>query len=145
MRRVTLNWAHAAYAQALAALLVLLVALPLGAVHRVQYFCKMMGRVMDTCCCSKADAVQSVHRPAARPEIKAADCCEKLESAARHGAPAVRDGALRVLSPGYATISASVAVVAQAQPSLLLAPSVHARAPPALGPPIFLKNCSLLT
>jgi hypothetical protein len=125
-------------------LVALLVALPAGAAGRHQYFCRMMGRLMDACCCASAQADANA-KPVLGPEAKAKDCCERVERAGREGIPALRDGALRIESPVVATLPALIAVEPAPVFSLRGINRERARAPPALGPPIFLKNCSLLT
>ena len=125
-------------------LVALLLALPAGAAGRHQYFCRMMGRLLDACCCASAQS-DAIAKRSPGPEAKAKDCCERIESAGREAIPALRDGALRIESPVVATLPALLAIV----PAPVFSPAgihhVQARAPPALGPPIFLKNCSFLT
>jgi hypothetical protein len=135
---------HALRARLPVLLAVLLVALPAGAAGRHQYFCEMMGRLLDTCCCAAAKA-SATSKPNAGPEFRAKDCCERIESATRDAIPALRDGALRIESPVVGTLAPIAFVVPAPSFELLSINRVRARAPPALGPPIFLKNCSLLT
>jgi hypothetical protein len=132
-------------ARIVAALTVLLVALPAGALGSDQYFCRMMGRLVDDCCC-KADSNE--HQAATKsssPEIKARSCCERVERGTHAASPGLKDSALRVASPLVATVSPLAGVVPEAKVRALGLRHSRARAPPLLAERIFLKNCSLLT
>jgi hypothetical protein len=136
---------HAVRSRALALLALLLVALPVVAAGGDQYFCHGMGRVMaDACCCSSGHARASATQTSRGPEIKARDCCERVEGGANDSVVAVREAAPSVFSPALAIVPASVALVPKRE-IRALGESAQARAPPRRGAPIFLKNCSLLT
>ena len=131
-------------ARLLALLALLLVALPLGAGGSTRYLCRAMGRVMDSCCCPKAKAAHGAQ--AAVTTVKAPDCCSVLERAGHEGTPAVLDGAPRVPTPELALATSIDIVVLEPGLYLLALDVVQARGPPPRpGPPLFLKNCSLLT
>ena len=137
--------AHTARARVLAALAVLLVALPAGALGHAQYFCQMMGRLVDTCCCKTERSSHASDRTAS-PEIKAKDCCQRLERAKHQAAPALRDAALRIASPLVATAPPFTHVLAEPELRAIGLQPSRARAPPPLSRrPIFIQNCSLLT
>ena len=122
----------------LAAMLVLLAA---GASSGKHYFCHMMGRVVASCCCAGDD--DGAPRVERRAELRAPDCCERIEPRSVTS-PAVAEKAISVVSP-----LAVVPVLLAELPS----PSLHAvtsakirgaRAPPGAGPPLFLSHCALL-
>jgi hypothetical protein len=119
----------------------MLVLLAAGESARTHYFCRMMGRVVASCCCAEdADGAWLVER---RVVLRAPDCCERLEPRSVTS-PAVPGKAAGITSPS------AVAPVLLAE---LPAPSPHpatamtlreARAPPAVGPPLFISHCALL-
>lgn len=125
-------------AQLVALLTALAVLLPGTAFARAQYFCKMMDRVVATCCCH-ADRGQSCEA-----QVQRTDCCEKI-------APAARSATLKATGNELSIPTAAVAGVIPAPTyafprridGLVLSP--QARAPPGLGPPLFILHCSLLT
>jgi hypothetical protein len=127
-------------ARCLALLTALAVSLPMTAFGRTTYFCRMMNRVVATCCC----AADARHEAVRETRVRAEDCCEKL--APRAQAASLRAAASNVDVPPAARLetTALVAYVAP-QRDTLPAPSIRARAPPALGPPLFIVHCALLT
>jgi len=105
-----------------------------------------MGRVMDKCCCPAARAGQTAKHGPDVTKVKAPNCCQLLERSGHDGIPALREGAMRVPAPELATAAQVVVVVLEPELLLLPAEVAQARAPPPRpGPPLFLKNCSLLT
>jgi hypothetical protein len=131
-------------ARVLAFVAVFLVVLPLGATSGAQYWCRSMGRLMNACCCPARTA--ATDRGTSGAQLKAEDCCKRIERATGGGVPAVREGAPRVLDAVLVATAPAVSF-AVPQPGLLVLvrEPVQARAPPRAGPPLFLKNCSLLT
>lgn len=111
-----------------------------GASGRTQYLCHLTGRVLTDCCCA-AEAPQRAPRV---QQLRATDCCDRLVTAARSGATGIRDAVSRV--PG----AALVAVLPWQPPppplpSEQVALVFHAtRAPPAVGPPLFVAHCAFL-
>lgn len=106
---------------------------------RAQYFCKVMERALAECCCAS-------HGNSARSEAATASapsCCERLKSRAGQVASAARDAAPLVLSASLLSLPTELEWPAQTF-RLLPAGAAGARAPPALGPPLFLAHCSLL-
>lgn len=112
------------------------------AANRAHYFCKMMGSVVEECCCADDSGPPEAH-PEYGPAARAPGCCERLISPAQPTLVQLRDGA-----PGLPT----AAVVALLPVPEALAPTFRvvdsttavARAPPAIGPPLFLAHCALL-
>jgi hypothetical protein len=122
-------------------LVALTVLLGVAASQRSHYFCKMMGRAVAECCCARGRAVPV--RKNLGATARADDCCELIAGdgqpvlAVQQAAPPqVVMAALVVALPGVAYSPPSFTVVGHT-PSL-------ARAPPALGPPLFLSHCALL-
>lgn len=124
-----------------ALLVVLLVALPLGAAN-VQYFCHSMGRLMDACCCPSARSAQRQHD--CRPKLVSRDCCERLQSTT-DAAPIVRERVGFDTSP-LALVEQQRLMVVTTWPHSyeLRVQPLEARAPPPRGPPLFVTNCSFL-
>ena len=120
----------------LAALVVLLVA---AVCERSLYFCKMMDRAVAECCCARA---HDVH-PNEGASVRAPDCCELIAVpkqrvvAAHEAAPVELSGATPI---------AMLPALEYPEPSfrLIERPPSPARAPPAIGPPLFISHCSLL-
>lgn len=133
---MSMRWFGARLQLLLVALVVLLAAV---ASDRSHYFCKMMGRAVAECCCPGAhDANQNDGATAQSP-----DCCELLAAskqplAAHHQATAANPhaAALAVLLPAFEYSEPSFRVIET--------PRTLARAPPAIGPPLFLSHCALL-
>src|SRR6185369_13478523 len=128
-------------AQLIAALTVVAVLLPGSAFARTQYFCRMMNRVVATCCCEGAERHEE---QVAGPEVRATDCCQKITPESRSIAAGVSNTDFSV--PVAAVVDAPRHCVHAAPLSFaIVAPSIQARAPPAIGPPLFIAHCALLT
>jgi hypothetical protein len=118
----------------------LVVLLAATASDRAHYFCKMMDRAMAECCCAGAPASAE---DAAKLAVQAPHCCERLVPS-NHPVVAASDEAApssltasSVALPPWLEYPTQVSRVLAARPAA-------ARAPPALGPPLFLAHCSLL-
>lgn len=119
---------------ALVALVVLLVT---AASDQPHYFCRMMGRTMAERCCPAEPAAAS------SATVRAPDCCERLVTSANAVVVASHEAMPRVHA---APAIALAPWLEYPQPTFRLlsrAPRA-ARAPPAIGPPLFLTHCSLL-
>jgi len=125
----------------LALVALLSVALPLGAWPGAQYFCRMMDRVMPACCCGHDESLQEVPGD----QLRAADCCERLSAARGAGSTAARDADTRFHGPVLFTTLPTVSFTALPVASGVVPPALAVHAPLGQGPPLFLKNCSLLT
>jgi hypothetical protein len=115
--------------------------LPSGALVRASYFCRMMERSVASCCCAHAKAKLAKQQRAAA--VQAPSCCDRQAAPARAPGNAAGDGPPQVPS----------ATLASVLPDFLLSPLADAlvgafvpsaRAPPSLGPPLFLAHCSFL-
>lgn len=119
----------------------LAVLLPGTAFARGQYFCRMMNRVVATCCCER----EGTSPPEARcvAKIRTTECCERISASAR--TPAVRAASTDIVVPP-ATIASTVPALEYVLPRVgaTRALPAQARAPPGVGPPLFIAHCSLL-
>lgn len=130
-----------AVAARLQLLLVALVVLSAAtAADRAHYFCKMMGRAMAECCCAGAPA--SAEQTAA-PAVRAPDCCQRLVPAKQPVVAASQDAVPALLSASFTSLRAWSEFPTHGFRVLVTTPAA-ARAPPALGPPLFLAHCTLL-
>src|ERR1700753_2538148 len=124
-----------------ALLTALAVLLPASAFGRTHYFCRMMDRVVDTCCCDTDDHDESA---SCGPRVRSSDCCEKLSAGTGSRALRASGTDFQVPPPALAaTLPAAVYFVPKSVAVLTL--PVPARAPPGIGPPLFIVHCSLLT
>lgn len=137
---------RALWTRTLALVTAALLALPLTVLGQTQYFCRMMARIMlDRCCCQVSDASAAFEAPPRAPEIKAQDCCERVQGKHQKAAASLSDGGSRVSSPALATVeSLDLSVEAPFVHLTSIAPR-QARAPPPQPLKLFLKHCSLLT
>lgn len=129
--------------QLIALVTALAVLLPGSAFARTQFFCRMMNRVVATCCCeTEANGSENA---SCQPHVRATDCCEKITTSVRSATAArALDTDFSVPpAPMTATVPAHVYVFPKAVGTLM--PMAQARAPPGVGPPLFISNCSLLT
>lgn len=144
-KSLILNGMRAVWVRGLALLAALLLALPLAAISRNQYFCHMLERVtLGGCCCHARHAEEAEQVEAGHAEIKASDCCAPIESKSQPvAAPAdlssrTLDSALAYVEPTEWLLEAPVVHLAAFEPR-------QARAPPPTRLKLFLKHCSLLT
>ena len=115
---------------------------PSSVFARTRFFCHMMNRVVATCCCDAGSKENDASRCA--PQVRSSDCCERLSAAAR--APALQAHVTEISVPAAAmtvVVVAPLYVFRRATSSVSL--PRQARAPPLVGPPLFLAKCSLLT
>jgi hypothetical protein len=129
-------WFGARLQLLLVALVVLLAA---AASDRSHYFCKMMGRAVAECCCPSSHEAGQGEGAAAR----APDCCELMASSKQPLAAYQQATAPGLAAPPVAVLLASLEY---SEPSFRLVetPPTLARAPPGIGPPLFISHCALL-
>jgi hypothetical protein len=127
-------------ARIVALLASLLLLWPLGAPAHARYFCRMMDRVLDTCCCGHESELEALHREA---RARAADCCVRLTQGALPTADARRDG---LISGGLPALPAAgtPSVLPAFESEVLVAAGLPEEAVLARGPPLFLKHCVFL-
>ena len=122
---------------ALMTALLSLVAVSLPA--RAHYFCRMMDRVVDSCCCESTAGVDAE----CRAELKAPDCCVRLTRGALPAAEARRDVVPLLSSPALVPAGSPVALAAP-EVELPNVGRLARRVLPTRGPPLFLQHCALL-
>jgi hypothetical protein len=130
---------HRFSARILALVTALLALLAVSPPERAHYFCRMMDRVVDSCCCESPAAADG----ACPAQLKAPDCCVRLTRGTLPAAEARRDVVPPLSSPALAPVELPLVVAA---PPLELA-NVGRRAQrvlPTRGPPLFLRHCALL-
>lgn len=116
--------------------------LPGGALAKSAYFCRLMDRVGPTCCCEEARTEHARH--ATGPELRGTGCCERLTVPDRATAANPNDTGLDVgATPLSALIPVPLHDVSSARVGAV--PPPQARAPPAVGPPLFLAHCAFLS
>lgn len=132
------------WARALALLAALLLALPLTLMSQSGYLCRMMDRITrDRCCCSHDSEVAQA--PSTAPEIKAQDCCERVQGKYQKATPSLSDGNSRTFSPTVATVEAFHPALEAPVAHLTPIEPRQARAPPTPALKLFLRHCSFLT
>lgn len=129
-------------ARVLALLATLLVAWPAAAFGGTQLVCRMMGRVVSTCCCGPS--AHGEKKASVGAELRARDCCEKIAQADRGVVPAVRYAEVRVDAAALVAVAPVVSALPISRAHALAEWPSLARAPPP-GVPLFLKHCSLLS
>jgi hypothetical protein len=113
--------------------------LPSGAAARASYFCRMMERAMPACCCAHAKGKQTKREAS----VQAPSCCDRLTAPSRAQASAAVDRSLEVPAAVLATVLPDfLALPPPGAVTKLTVPM--ARAPPSLGPPLFLAHCAFL-
>jgi len=129
------------FARFLALVAALLLVLPAGALPTT-YYCRWMERAMSSCCCRGHDAAIKAQVPA-QNELRRGACCELIKASSDGAAPSTRESPVRV---DAAAIVARLPIeVEPATTGRAVSPTASkARAPPGLGPPLFLSHCSLL-
>jgi hypothetical protein len=124
-----------------ALVLALLTLLPGWAVARTQYYCPMMGLIVDSCC-DKTDSVAQI--PSSVQKLQVADCCQRLSSSSRSASLGTREAVRGVaLAARLTTVSEPVQLKAPGEPSRTCSESTQA--PLAIGPPLFVVHCALLS
>ncbi|MEO8185127.1 MAG: hypothetical protein ABI895_40490 [Deltaproteobacteria bacterium] len=127
-------------ARLVALLASLLVLWPVGAPAHARYFCRMMDRVLDSCCCPRESERVALH---SEPEVRSPDCCVRLTQGALPTAEPPR----HVATPGWMPArlaSRELDVTPAFQSDVLDLGGVAKEAVLARGPPLFLKHCVFL-
>jgi hypothetical protein len=124
-----------------ALLATVLVLLPSGGRVHAEHYCRMMGRVVASCCCDEAAAASTPHD---QQQIRESDCCQRISSSV----PSTL-GVDKAVRYGHAAPAPQLtpSVVSSLELSLpdLGSCRESTQAPPALGPPLFVKHCALLS
>ena len=119
----------------------LLVLLPNGAPAPAEHYCRMMGRVVATCCCGD-EARPAL--PGAGQQIQVENCCQRVTPSNR-SASLAPSKALPSRAPAalLATVLEPLGALPGAGVGRKCAESTQA--PLAIGPPLFVKHCALLS
>jgi hypothetical protein len=127
--------------RAMVLLAALAVAMPALAVQVELFKCRYSGKVMQSCCC-RAKAKAEAKAASNSPEVKPASCCDLLRQEARHATSASRDLDQNASSaPPASTLALVIQPASERRSEWTANAFVEARA----GPPIFLRDCRLLT
>ena len=126
--------------QLIALLAAVAVLLSSGVSARTQYLCHMSGLLVGDCCCAEeGPAHPTYHEQRAR----AADCCERMVTAARSGATGTRD-VLKTVAFTALTAVLPRPDIPRPPAELVALAARPARARRALGPPLFVAHCAFL-
>jgi hypothetical protein len=115
--------------------------MPASALAQVIYLCTMSGAIGTKCCCSAAK--EEPEAAPTGPQFERPDCCEAQAQAERDAIAAAADK-LPSVGPAVLTATLSVTELLDLGRLSTVSGAAQARGPPALGPPIYLENCSLL-
>jgi hypothetical protein len=129
-------------ARLVAVLTSLLLLWPVGAQAQARYFCRMMDRVIDSCCCARQSELEALLIQA-EAEARSPDCCVRLTQGALPAADARRDAATPSSMPALPAAN-ELQVSTDFQREVLELAGVEKEAVVARGPPLFLKHCVFL-
>jgi hypothetical protein len=128
-------------ARLLALFAALVMLLPGTASARTQYYCRMTGHVVGSAACDNG-AESKATGPA--QEIQDQDCCQRLSSASRSASLGTLDAVNDVTPAAHvATLPQAFALGLSGAPISFCAESTQA--PLAIGPPLFIVHCALLS
>lgn len=118
----------------------LIMLLPSGAWARSQYYCRMTGGLVASCCCGVARSQSPKHSQ----ELQDADCCRRISpstpSASLGTRGVVHDTAAPAAVPPVCE-SFDASTAANTGTSC----TESTQAPLAIGPPLFVMHCALLS
>jgi hypothetical protein len=123
---------------ALFAALVML--LPSAASARTQYYCRMMGRIVASSACDEGAASKAAS-PA--QELQLADCCQRLSSSSQSASLGTLE-AVHDVAPATSMAAPQPFVVGVPRDSDGFC-AQSTQAPLAIGPPLFIVHCALLS
>lgn len=142
MRGIRARRMRSLWIRIIALFTVLSVLVPSDTFARTQYFCHMMGRVMPTCCCEPDEQPSNASCEA---QIRSASCCERMTSARHATMPSIRENASTIAGAAWVAVVEEPACIAATAPRIAnTAPPPRTRAPPAVGPPLFVAHCAFL-
>jgi hypothetical protein len=124
-----------------ALLATLLVLLPNGAPAPAEHYCRMMGRVVATCCCGDAAGTAA---PSAGQQIQVENCCQRV-SPGNRSASLAPSKALPSLAPAAFLTAVLAPRGAPSNAGIGRKCAESTQAPLAIGPPLFVKHCALLS
>ena len=128
-------------ARIFALLAALVMLLPGGASAHGRYYCRMMGRVVASCCCGPDARAPT---PKHAQEIQEADCCHRISSTTRSASLGTRQAVREIAA---AALSPAVREPFDVQPGTDTGNSCaeSTQAPLAIGPPLFVVHCAFLS
>jgi hypothetical protein len=132
---------RAVLAQLFALLAALVLLLPGTASARTQYYCRMTGQVIGSTACDTgaeskaADPAQAIHEQ---------DCCQRLSSANRDASLGTLDAVNDVAPAAHFATLPQGFVLGQSGDSISVC-AEPTQAPLAIGPPLFIVHCALLS
>ena len=141
-RLAVVNWSRPMrmLARILAIMTAIVVALPASALPRTQYYCRMMGEVMSSCCCKgHGDGTTAQVQ---QDEVRHPGCCE-LVTTSDEAAPATRDAVAKVFPAGLVAVLPISTDIGRSTGAATRLANV-ARGPPALAGPRYITHCRLL-
>lgn len=117
--------------------------LPATSLGRVLTYCNMSGRLGETCCCHGDEHVKP-SKVEKRPQMaKRPGCCEQRLIQGAQGVTAHQPEGQVPVMPGVLIAELSLSEIQAPAPQLSWVPRL-ARGPPPLGPPLYIRYCSLL-
>jgi hypothetical protein len=119
----------------------LIMLLPSGAWARSQYYCRMTGGLVASCCCGVEAHSQS---PKHAQELQDADCCRRISPSTPSASLGTR-GVVHDIATAAALppVCECFDVTAAADTGTSCTESTQA--PLAIGPPLFVVHCALLS
>ena len=115
--------------------------LPSAASARTQYYCRITGRILDSASCdngARSKATSFIQR--LQPE----DCCQRLETASRSASLGTLNALIGV-APAAEIRTNFQLFSAHSKRDLVSVCAESTQAPLAIGPPLFLVHCALLS
>jgi len=124
-----------------ALLATLLVLLPNGAAGHAEHYCRMTGRVVESCCCG--DTARPAP-PSSGQRVQVEGCCQRISSANQSASLGLQK-ALGSVAPAALSAHAVEPLGALPRASVGGQCAESTQAPLAIGPPLFVKHCALLS
>lgn len=106
---------------------------------RVQFLCRMSGLVGDPCCCARHEKKSD----ASVAELRETNCCQAIVGKSADRAAFEPPTGIRIPPPGL-VVSTELAAPPVPAVALELPRTIRSRGPPANGPPLYIKHCTLL-
>ncbi|MEI9938709.1 MAG: hypothetical protein WDO69_15935 [Pseudomonadota bacterium] len=128
----------------LALLTALLLLLPGVVSAHAQYYCQMAGHVVAACCCKAEVSARPSSGSLAAPECRVADCCQRISSPSLAASAGAKQTLQHIATaPLSFTVPPAFRVSARGESRRACAESTQA--PLAIGPPLFVRHCALLS
>jgi hypothetical protein len=118
----------------------LLMVLPAGVLPAL-YYCRMMGETTSSCCCGQNDGEQRA-KGDTDDHIRQSPCCE-IVPRSEATVTGSREATVKI-DAAWFVARLPVEYTLEAASRVVMSTPAQARAPPGVGPPLFLTHCSLL-